>query len=824
MNEHTCGCCTGLTTPATGVISNRPGLTAIAYRIGTHAQFKQRLLSRLSAAERASLSGLQTRADDDFTIAFLDAWATVADVLTFYQERLANEAYLRTATERLSLVHLARAIGYEPQPGVAASTVLAFTLEEALGAPQRTTIASGVKVQSVPGPNQQQQTFETVETLEARVSWNALKPQTTTAPQLVSGVTELYLRGIDTQLQPGDGILIIGDERERDTRNEQWDFRILQTVTPDAVQGHTRLTWERGLGSVHPVGLPAVQHPKVFALRQRAALFGHNAPDPNLLSATGTNLNDLAPVDPVTHNRVWNHFDEPQSTQIDLDTVYTKIVPGSWVVLVNHNTVECSRATRVTAVSLAQYALNAKVTSIVPDLLEQAASFHRRDTTVFAQSEALQLAEQPLTTPITGPLIPLAQPPEDLPTGRLLVFSGTDARTGAVVREVVTLAGIREVAGVTQLLVTPSLRHCYVRHSLTINANVARATHGETVQEVLGSGDASQPYQRFSLRQAPLTYVSAPTASGTLSTLQVRVNDVLWQEVPTLYGQSADDHVYVTRTDDTGQTTIQFGDGVMGARLPSGQDNVRATYRKGLGWAGMVEAEQLSLLLTRPLGVRAVANPDAASGAADPESLQESRRNAPLAVLTLERVVSLQDYEDFVRTFAGIAKVLATPVRDGLLPGVVLTIAGPNGVAIAPDSALYTNLLAALRRAGNPHIRLRLESYHQALFRLAGKVQVDPAHRSATVLAAVEAALRRHFAFAERAFGQTVTLSEVLAVMHSVPGVLGVDMDALHRSTAPARLHDRLLAARPARQTNGRLQVAELLLLDPAPLVLEVMP
>jgi predicted phage baseplate assembly protein len=219
-----------------------------------------------------------------------------------------------------------------------------------------------------------------------------------------------------------------------------------------------------------------------------------------------------------------------------------------------------------------------------------------------------------------------------------------------------------------------------------------------------------------------------------------------------------------------------------------------------------------------------VTNPHAASGAADPESMQEIRRNTPLAVLTLERVVSLQDYEDFAHTFAGIAKAMATPFRDGQRPGVVLTIAGPNGAAILPDSALHANLLDALRRVGSSQLRLRLESYHPVFFRLAGKIQVDLAHRSATVLAAVEATLRRHFAFAARAFGQAVTLSEVFAVMHSVPGVLGVDMDALHRSAVSAVLHDRLLAALPVMQTDGQLQVAELLMLDPAPLALEVMP
>src|SRR5215204_5774408 len=115
------GCCEGLTasTPIEGY--NRPGLAAIAYRVGTHSLFKESMLARPSASDLPALRGQNTRDDDDFAVALVDAWAMVADVLTFYQERIANESYLRTATERASLLELARLIGYEPRPGVAAS-------------------------------------------------------------------------------------------------------------------------------------------------------------------------------------------------------------------------------------------------------------------------------------------------------------------------------------------------------------------------------------------------------------------------------------------------------------------------------------------------------------------------------------------------------------------------------------------------------------------------------------------------------------------------------------------------------------------------------
>ena len=85
-----------------------------------------------------------------------------------------------------------------------------------------------------------------------------------------------------------------------------------------------------------------------------------------------------------------------------------------------------------------------------------------------------------------------------------------------------------------------------------------------------------------------MTYISATNASGAASTLEVRVNDLLWHETPTLYGQEAKDRVYIARRDDDGNTAVQFGDGVTGARLPSGQNNVRAQYRKASaskGWS-----------------------------------------------------------------------------------------------------------------------------------------------------------------------------------------------------------------------------------------------
>src|SRR4051794_214212 len=120
-----CGCCAGIDIATPEAKTNPPGQTAIRYRVGTYASFYETMLARLSnlpidvpspyreGTDRYyPLKNLTTRAPNDPSIALLDAFAIVADVLTFYQERIANEGYLPTAIERRSIQELGRLIGY----------------------------------------------------------------------------------------------------------------------------------------------------------------------------------------------------------------------------------------------------------------------------------------------------------------------------------------------------------------------------------------------------------------------------------------------------------------------------------------------------------------------------------------------------------------------------------------------------------------------------------------------------------------------------------------------------------------------------------------
>lgn len=923
--EGTCGCCEGTRVRTPAEITNRPGLPAIAYRVGTHAQFKQSMLARLSDSARPALLDLRTRDDDDFSVALIDAWAVVADVLTFYQERIANESYLRTATERVSVLELARVVGYEPARGVAAGTWLAFTVESAAGAPGRATVPEGVRVKSVPGQDEVPQTFETVEEIEARAEWNALLPRLTTLKYPAEGDAHVYLEGTATSLKEGDALLFTGSERDADKGSERWDFRRVKTIEADLIKGRTLVTLDRGLGSVSPRTAPASQ-PRVYALRLRASIFGYNAPDWRLLHvdtrtsyltrADGTVITTTMPPD-------WPEFSiftppaaEADATgPIDLDAVYTQIKAGSWVVLSTPEWTEAYTVKSVVEAARADFGLSSKTTrlTLLGENLSEKFEGNVRTLAVFAQSEELAPAETPIASPVWGSSIELDGVVEGLEAGRRLIVSGrplsatlrlgrrpselrltmaddpelslglspgeeltvvgppadVEGGTGQqlwhlvnadgyegfmtdeadafiyetppgaeapadkhlltvtsdddaeVVRELATLSYTIEAdAGHTKLLLSEPLQNFYERTTVSVAANVAQATHGETTGEVLGGGDAARANQTFKLRHAPLTYVAAETETGAASTLEVRVNDLLWQEVPTLYGRGPGERVYVTRMHEDDSITVHFGDGRNGARPPTGQENVTAAYRKGTGVEGLLDAGQLSLLLTRPLGVKSVTNPLPATGGEDPASEESIRDAAPLTVLTLGRVVSLRDYEDFARTFAGLDKAHAVWTWQAGGRGVHVTVAGSLGAEVPAGGDLETKLVGALHAAGAPGAHVSVGSYRPAYFRLAATVRVDPAYLPELVAAAVESALRERFSFEARSFGQPVALSEVVAVMQSVEGVVAVDVRRLHRDDATDSLLNTVVtAALPAPGTSVTgLLPAELLTLHPDPL------
>jgi len=830
--------------PSSPEHSNRPGLRSLIYRADTHPTFLRRMFSRLATGP---LTKLRTREAEDPALALLDAWAIVADVFTFYQERIANEGFLRTATERRSVLELARAIGYEFHPGVAAGACLAFTVEEpdTLKKNRIVTVPQGTKVQSIPPPGQMPQTFETSAEFTARHDWNALRPRLT-QPCAPSTDPSLYLSGTSSNLNPGDLLLLVYAKQS----GQIGVPARIQNIKLDQEYGHTRVEFTTELPL--PENVSANDPFRVAVFRTCLGFFGCNAPDRNSLASKEKLLDHLG-HDPYPNNwddKGWEIWKDPNTNSYyaDADIYFERsisgIVQGDWLVVqTTTGKLNVYQAAAVLEASRYGFGLSSRVTGLKltgpgGSALKHAgtdkpAEFKIRETIAYVQSETLPLVEMPIREPLAkgATSLTLDQKVAGLQAGQLLALSAEPQDApGEVVHEVLTLNSAPNPDDDFPVLVfREPLQSSYTLKTVSLNANVIRATHGETVREALGSGDGSQANQRFTLKRLPLTYITAPLADGAQSTLDVRINAVLWDEAPSLHGLTPGQKNYLVKIEDNGTTYIVFGDGQSGARLPSGQENIVATYRIGLGPEGEVPANALSLLQTRPQGIRSVTNPLPASGAAPPDDIERARAKAPLHVLAMGRLVSLRDYEYFAGAFAGIGKVQAANLWTGQARLVHLTVAGIGGNEITLESNLYRNLLEAIQSHRDPLQTVRIDPYQRRSFGLAAKVLVDSHYQATSVFGFVREALIQTFSFEPRAFGQPVTSAEIIAIIQGLPGVIAVDLDGLDftdvPSIQPVMELNSILSAKMAvwDGKHKKSSPAELLTLDPAQITLDEM-
>ena len=953
-----CGCCEGVTAETPQTTLNRAGLSAIAYRVAAYPQFYETLLARIAQSGQPSLRALKSREPDDFTIALLDAFSVMGDVLTFYTERYGNESYLRTATQRQSVRELANLVGYRMSPGVAASVYLAFTIDPTAGAygtvltapvnaqvmPELVPsiiIPVGTQVQSIPGPGQTPQTFETIAQIFARAEWNAITPVLTQPQTITAATTALLLSGSSSNLKKGDPILLVsagpvpitpitsvqnvtvsadGKTTEIDlpswvapapfaplafqpnsftdgvpaTATNDGTLPKLQAA-PDMATAASMLAaqnyyWDAGdivaaatanqwpldqlaalvnqqVAAVASAQATATNLPRggAYVFRQQAAPFGYNAPNYYSLPATMLNptivtveqlsppaspLTTMSTAMPAAYPTPWDPALEPPSGSgftlnqwggsLYLDSTYTQVVPNSYILLINttNGSQSVYQVATNTTVTYSNFAMSGKVSLLTlvgnPDL----SSFGLRTTAILCQSEALPLAPVPITTPIltnpTGTSTPntitLGGAFLGLLAGQQIILSGTTLSTqggttlaGPVAAEQAVLEDVQLSGGYTVVtLATPTnlaspLQNTYQRATVAINANVASATNGQSVQETLGSGDGTQTFQSFILHQAPLTYILADTESGTASTLLVRVDGILWSEVPFLYGHGPGEQIFITSQDDSGVTTVMFGDGITGSRLPTGTANIVANYRFGIGTAGLVNANQISQLMSRPLGVRGANNPLPSAGAADPEDLDSGRDQATLAIMTLGRVVSLEDFQDFALSYVGIGKALATWTWDGLQRVVVLTVAGVNGALDSTDPILAA-LQQSIELVSEPGVQLLVVASPPYYFNMNATVQISSDYLIPNVQAAIQAALTASFGFSARTFGQPIFQSEVIAVIQEIPGVVDV-MLTLYLSSDPLQQQvTQIAAALPEAGARNQFTAAQLLTLDPGTL------
>jgi len=787
--------CAGTQNPQ--VVSNPPGLEAISYRVDDFTGFRRALLRALPDEQAI---GAWRPAPGDLGLQVLEWWAYLGDVLTFYNERLANESYLRTATQPTSVAGLVALLGYKPAPGIAASGKVA-AVRTAANPGQPLVIPAGMQLSSAASAGVGAQTFE----VDAKASFNGPSNVAVTLPADTAlalgadGSLSVLLAGRISAVNVGDELLLVADGFAGTT--DDWCQVNVSAIEPSTDPGtgavNTLVTlagaasgWQRNLQWLGALvaSQPDCTGYRLMRTTSTAALWnqGGNVSAvsiPTLASGAGgsaaANLSSVVRAIAAGDLVLFDGGVDGDALAVvtaNVDSLAIVPNPNNPSSGTPASTAQPNLIIAQTRLGLALGFYSASALSLATAATQPAGSV----TVRYGLSEVGTIIGFPPPT-ISGlpatVLAPAASAPQVDAIALLQDAAGIGvevAVTGVTVSggtAVVTLAG----GGAPRAAITTPLAV-----PLSLLLDVVNVSRGATVtNEVLGGGNAAVANQAFTLANSPLTYLAG--AGEPVSTLAVYVGGIRWQEVPGFYGQAPSARVFVvSRSSDQTVTTVTFGDGVNGARLPSGSGNVLATYRYGSGAASPPAGHLTTINQPQP-NLASIQNPVAVSGGADPQTRDAVRTDAPRSVSTLGRAISATDYELIAARAPGVARATAYWTFDGAQQRTLVT------VYVGDDEAAVASAGGALATAEDPSRPISVLAATANEIGLSANLVISASSDPATVVAAAMAAITDPFAGlfspAGLGIGDLLYRSAVSAAL-MVPGVIAVHQLLVRSSEA----------------------------------------
>lgn len=783
-NSPVCAC--DACTPS--ALSNLPGLKQIVFRAGDFNSFRTALLTPLAAptgqppAEVSLTAWNSGRGIDsdpaviDLGVMMIEWFAYVADILTFYNERIANENYLRTCVLPPTPAALVDLLGYTPRPTIGATGFLAALLAPSVVGTQTITLPDGLEFQSKPGPGQTPQSFElhpaTTVGLPASVP-------ATQAPSLLGAGSTLLLNGAVNSI--AKGALLLLTPRDGSASPNLITVSAVPTIQSTSTGKQTVITFtitqsgasvsnassSRLLKPNQNAGLWSVNGSAIDVSRtviQMASLLRQIQPDDWLVFTAQTSAGVISQVVQVA------------STQDVLGDASTAGLP---------TTVSAGPTPTPIPVLHTQLTLQSALSSSI-------AGGGSSINVLFGWTDAGVLVDQPPSSwdGISAKLQPVqparfpAQSPLGIP-GAAPILIADAAGKGAQASATVAADGSLAIDWPST---TPTPLNPALTPPLTVYFDLLPVSAGKTVKnEIVGSGDSTQTGQSFTLAKSPVTYLAS--GSTYASTINLRVNGLPWREVPSFYNQPANAQVFVARQDSNQVTHIDFGDGINGALVPTGTNNIVATYRYG-GGASSPPAGKLTVIAKSYPGLQSVVNPVAMAGGSDPDPASLIRQYAPRSVLTFGRAVSVFDYQAIAAGAPGVSLASAQWSWDtaNQRAAVIIYVAGQAGVAASVQTLLTSsgdpNRPVTVLPATNIPVTLTLQ-----LVVLAG---ADTTSLEAAVTAALCDPSTGLFSPPQIAIGQVLFDSNIEAVLQAVPGVIAIASStfAFDGSVDPGRLHN----------------------------------
>jgi len=822
---------------------NRPGLSRIAYRIGRYRDFFEAMERGIDAAPE--LAAWTHREADDPGIALMQGAAILGDILTFYQEHYANEAYLRTAAWRDSIAELVRLTGYRLAPGIGGRATLGFEARGTTALAVRRGFPVKLELTGATVPADFQTDAELAvwphlgrfNLYRARHYANTIVAASTRFEiTAVDGATDsLSLAAFE--LKAGDKLMLQPPEPPYTSSGSV--ITAQQAPQLAKVKSVTRLRGRVIVEIDAPLVASWAAPATAFRIGRSFRHFGHNAPPKTVSTTLDTNgkINGATEAD-TSFDRHLHAGHECTNTSLSiplpatlwpLDIEVNDLSVGNRVLVqvrvangVNNPRRPLSVTRSIGGLhhgTLGFGNLNGASTQLT---LDAAVIRHAMSPRPFSDVRDIRVHE------VTSP--PLTVRPVSDPSSGAFA-NGTNAlRFYGTVDQVLTLAGRRLYLShadgrATELVNTneagdfvttlpkaprqwalsfdrapaPFTRADFdeIEPTVTVFGNLVDASQGKAEPKaVLGNGDNRQLWQTFALPKAPLTYFLASDAvPPQTSELEIRVAGRVWTRVDTFFDRGPKETIYIVREDADGRSFVQFGDGQTGARLPSGLKNVVAVYRSGVGARGTLKAGSTPSAPERPPGFDKVSLAGIVSGGADPEPSDKAREGAPGKVQSLGRLVGVRDYETEMLSIPGVVTAVAAWDLYAGVPALILRVLLEAGRE-AEFAAVRDTIAHAQRCRGPDRFSLVVQ---QVLPRFVF-ADLAYARDPSFVQADVEAALRAAFGLFDdavnqrgglfglhaRHLGEPEYASRIEGRAQNVPGVLWCKITGLGRFSAGA--------------------------------------
>jgi len=298
-----------------------------------------------------------------------------------------------------------------------------------------------------------------------------------------------------------------------------------------------------------------------------------------------------------------------------------------------------------------------------------------------------------------------------------------------------------------------------------------------------------------------------------------------WRAERTLLGGTASDPIFVAEVEADGSTRLRFGDGRRGRR-PEAGEHFEARYRVGTGAAGNIGADALAHVATDRSEIASVSNPLPAAGSRRRETIAEVRKRAPVAFHTLERAVTLADYEALLMARDDVQRAQARKRWIGSWPAIFLTVDRVGGGPV--DAAWRAELVAYIEPFRMMGHDLAVDAPIYVPLEIELRICVAPDHFAETVRRAVADAFspglgedgRPGFFHPDNVtFGSEIFLSRLYERALAIDGVQDLTISRFRRAGAAAgaleegvlrfgRREIPILSNDPNRPSEGTLSIA----------------